>query len=102
MIYRSKDERLPDFSQEKGPAGEIFFDVRAKPIFTLNVLLMILHSILKLNLLSKDGTAALATSAFSRSGGYLLHFLHFETNFSHLNSGKLFAYGISLSVRDHS
>lgn len=59
VLYRSKDETLPDFSKgELG--GEIYFDP---------------------NLLSKDGTAAIATSAFSRSGEY-------------------YAYGISLSGSD--
>lgn len=28
VLYRSKDSTLPDFSQEKGPGGEVFFDVR--------------------------------------------------------------------------
>ncbi|CCM03973.1 uncharacterized protein FIBRA_06129 [Fibroporia radiculosa] len=47
VIYRSKDEKLPDFSKEDGPGGEVFFDP---------------------NLLSSDGTAALSATAFSRSG----------------------------------
>jgi hypothetical protein len=38
---------------------------------------------IKPNLLSEDGTVALATAAFSRG------------------SGEYYAYGISLSVRDH-
>ncbi|KAH7926038.1 hypothetical protein BV22DRAFT_1128529 [Leucogyrophana mollusca] len=60
VIYRSKDNALPDFSEEDGAGGEIFFDP---------------------NMLSTDGTAALAATAFSRSGKY-------------------FAYGISLSGSD--
>lgn len=59
VLYRSKDEVLPDFSKE-GLGGEIYFDP---------------------NLLSDDGTAAIATSSFSRSGEY-------------------YAYGISLSGSD--
>jgi len=47
VIYRSKDAKLPDFSTEDGPGGEVFFDP---------------------NLLSDDGTAALASTAFSRTG----------------------------------
>ena len=27
VMYRSKDSILPDFSQESGPGGEVFFDV---------------------------------------------------------------------------
>lgn len=27
VLYRSKDGALPDFSQETGPGGEVFFDV---------------------------------------------------------------------------
>ena len=27
VLYRSKDSALPDFSQETGPGGEVFFDV---------------------------------------------------------------------------
>ncbi|KAG6331834.1 hypothetical protein ID866_7256 [Astraeus odoratus] len=59
VLYRSKDHTLPDFSKP-GPGGEVYFDA---------------------NLLTKDGTAAIATSAFSRSGEY-------------------YAYGISLSGSD--
>lgn len=59
VLYRSRDEALPDFSKE-GLGGEIFFDP---------------------NLLSNDGTAAIATSSFSRSGEY-------------------YGYGISLSGSD--
>ncbi|KZT74475.1 hypothetical protein DAEQUDRAFT_720646 [Daedalea quercina L-15889] len=60
VIYRSKDEKLPDFDTEIGPGGEVFFDP---------------------NLLTTDGTAAIAASAFARSG-------------------KLWAYGISRSGSD--
>ncbi|KAI0346955.1 hypothetical protein BDW22DRAFT_1321836 [Trametopsis cervina] len=60
IMYRSKDSTLPTLSGETGPGGEVFFDP---------------------NLLSKDGTAALSATAFSRSGEY-------------------FAYGISRSGSD--
>ncbi|KAJ3476870.1 hypothetical protein NLI96_g10855 [Meripilus lineatus] len=60
VMYRSKDSTLPKLSAEDGPGGEVFFDP---------------------NLLSSDGTAALSSTAFSRSGKY-------------------FAYGISRSGSD--
>lgn len=41
VIYRSKDENLPDFSKDLGPGGEVFFDVSAKT-YVSNVLLTIL------------------------------------------------------------
>ncbi|EPT03158.1 hypothetical protein FOMPIDRAFT_1035541 [Fomitopsis schrenkii] len=60
VIYRSKDKTLPDFNKDIGPGGEVFFDP---------------------NLLTTDGTAAIAASAFARSG-------------------ELWAYGISRSGSD--
>ncbi|KAG9313061.1 prolyl oligopeptidase [Chiua virens] len=60
VLYRSSDKNLPDFSKVGEAKGEVFFDP---------------------NLLSDDGTAALAVTAFSRDGKY-------------------FAYGISLSGSD--
>ncbi|KAF9240642.1 prolyl oligopeptidase [Melanogaster broomeanus] len=61
-LYRSTDEKLPDFSKasEGSGVGEVYFDP---------------------NLLSEDGTAALAATAFS-------------------HDGKYYAYGISLSGSD--
>ena len=58
MLYRSTNEQIPDFSKDGGAKGEVFFDP---------------------NLLSDDGTAALAVTAISRDGNY-------------------YAYGVSLSV----
>ncbi|GBE79106.1 hypothetical protein SCP_0203030 [Sparassis crispa] len=60
VIYRSQDDKLPDFTKVEGPGGEPFFDS---------------------NLLSSDGSAALATAAFS-------------------HCGKFYAYGISRSGSD--
>jgi hypothetical protein len=59
VLYRSTDDKLPDFSKEgSGAGGEVYFDP---------------------NVLSEDGSAALAATAFSRDGKY-------------------YAYGISLSA----
>lgn len=61
VLYRSTDDKLPDFSKEgSGAGGEVYFDP---------------------NVLSEDGSAALAATAFSRDGKY-------------------YAYGISLSGSD--
>ncbi|KAF8448942.1 prolyl oligopeptidase [Boletus edulis BED1] len=49
VLYRSSDEKLPDFSKDGGAKGEVFFDP---------------------NQLSDDGTAALSVTAFSRDGNY--------------------------------
>lgn len=77
-MYRTKDDKLPDFSKEEVPGGDVYFDVRATSVHRMSLPPHLL-SILKPNLLSSDGTAALAVTAFSRSGEY-------------------FAYGISRSV----
>ncbi|KIJ20885.1 hypothetical protein PAXINDRAFT_165716 [Paxillus involutus ATCC 200175] len=61
VLYRSTDDKLPDFSKKgSGAGGEVYFDP---------------------NVLSEDGSAALAATAFSRDGKY-------------------YAYGISLSGSD--
>ncbi|KIK99823.1 hypothetical protein PAXRUDRAFT_30278 [Paxillus rubicundulus Ve08.2h10] len=61
VLYRSTNDRLPDFSKDgSGAGGEVYFDP---------------------NVLSEDGSAALAATAFSRDGKY-------------------YAYGISLSGSD--
>ncbi|KAF8883417.1 prolyl oligopeptidase [Infundibulicybe gibba] len=52
VMYRSKDNKLPDFSRDDGPGGEVFFDA---------------------NLLSKDGTAALSIYEFSDCGKYFAY-----------------------------
>ncbi|KAI9456943.1 prolyl oligopeptidase [Boletus coccyginus] len=49
VLYRSTDEKLPDFSKDGGAKGEVFFDP---------------------NLLSDDGSAALLATAFSHDGKY--------------------------------
>jgi hypothetical protein len=78
VMYRSSDSTLPTFSADtdNGPGGEVFFDVcpfSSLPAFSCS------RAAHQVNLLSEDGTAALATSAFSRDGKY-------------------FAYGVSRSV----
>ncbi|KAH0836753.1 prolyl oligopeptidase [Lanmaoa asiatica] len=49
VLYRSSDDKLPDFSKDGAAKGEVFFDP---------------------NMLSDDGTAALVVTAFSRDGKY--------------------------------
>ncbi|TDL29150.1 hypothetical protein BD410DRAFT_779479 [Rickenella mellea] len=49
VLWRTKDSKLPDFSQDATAGGEIFFDS---------------------NLLTEDGTASIVTSAFSKCGKY--------------------------------